>query len=322
MHDIQIQSQTNVDGTSSAPLASVSSKLWPEPREIKISISHDGDYATAVCLAAEDTTSSPAPYTLPKADHTIVGSDSDQTVASNHKESNTRTSRGQKKIPKSKKFTTDLTTRTICVSNISPTTTESTLLKTFSSFSSAIIANIPITPTGKLASFGFVTFEYRRDVIRVLSEYNSKGWKVEVDGSPVKIHVKGKGKLMQRGDETSHDQLETIGEKTAEEMRHLQAMNTAVKLIENGKFEEENINPASESRVASEETVTAFAKKKAMGAIANGEVVERSIDLKSQESMDWKSLKDRRKKEDDEFWTNAEELLLLAEQDEMDRIDS
>jgi hypothetical protein len=63
MQDITIKTLTNEDGTSSAPVAYVWPsvwrdgqliKVWKEAKEVKISVSHDGEYATAVCLAASE----------------------------------------------------------------------------------------------------------------------------------------------------------------------------------------------------------------------------------------------------------------------------
>jgi holo-[acyl-carrier protein] synthase len=57
MKDITIESVTKEDGSSGAPIAWVD--IWEgaklkEQREVKISVTHDGEYAMAVCLAGGD----------------------------------------------------------------------------------------------------------------------------------------------------------------------------------------------------------------------------------------------------------------------------
>jgi len=97
MHDINIQSQLNSDGTSSAPTAFVSYKSWPEPREVKISISHDGDYATAVCLAAEDSAFSLPTNSLKTLDSSTSASGTDEKIVFFNNKDKTRSQKAQKK---------------------------------------------------------------------------------------------------------------------------------------------------------------------------------------------------------------------------------
>ena len=55
MHDITIyKGEREEDGRSKAPTMTIKSKAGVEEQVAKISISHDGEYATAVCLAAEE----------------------------------------------------------------------------------------------------------------------------------------------------------------------------------------------------------------------------------------------------------------------------
>jgi hypothetical protein len=54
MHDITIYPGEQEDGRSKAPTMTIKSKAGVEEQVAKISISHDGEYATAVCLAAEE----------------------------------------------------------------------------------------------------------------------------------------------------------------------------------------------------------------------------------------------------------------------------
>ncbi|KAI9741464.1 MAG: hypothetical protein M1818_004270 [Claussenomyces sp. TS43310] len=56
MHDITIQPGKVVDGLQQSPIALVSAGGGTRENDnmVKISISHDGDYATAVCLAADE----------------------------------------------------------------------------------------------------------------------------------------------------------------------------------------------------------------------------------------------------------------------------
>jgi hypothetical protein len=53
MHDITIHGGER-EGRSKAPAMTIKAKDGGEERVVKISISHDGEYATAVCLVAEE----------------------------------------------------------------------------------------------------------------------------------------------------------------------------------------------------------------------------------------------------------------------------
>jgi hypothetical protein len=54
MHDITIYGGEQEDGRPRAPTMTIKAKGGGEEQVAKISISHDGEYATAVCLAAEE----------------------------------------------------------------------------------------------------------------------------------------------------------------------------------------------------------------------------------------------------------------------------
>jgi hypothetical protein len=54
MHDITIHSGEQEEGRSKAPTMTIRTKDGSEEQVVKISISHDGEYATAVCLVAEE----------------------------------------------------------------------------------------------------------------------------------------------------------------------------------------------------------------------------------------------------------------------------
>jgi hypothetical protein len=54
MHDITIHGGEQEEGRSKAPAMTIKAKDGGEEQVVKISISHDGEYATAVCLVAEE----------------------------------------------------------------------------------------------------------------------------------------------------------------------------------------------------------------------------------------------------------------------------
>jgi hypothetical protein len=66
MHDITIYRGEQKEGRSKAPTMTIKSKAGGEEQVAKISISHDGEYATAVCLIAEEEEESVA--NLPSED--------------------------------------------------------------------------------------------------------------------------------------------------------------------------------------------------------------------------------------------------------------
>jgi hypothetical protein len=68
MHDITIYQGEQEEGRSKGPTMTIKSKARGEERVAKISISHDGVYATAVCLAAEDFEGPDADLTPENAD--------------------------------------------------------------------------------------------------------------------------------------------------------------------------------------------------------------------------------------------------------------
>ena len=61
--DIQILSPPQKDGRSQAPIAMVRPKTgdWEFAQIIPMSISHDGEFATAVCMACENSPASKLP---------------------------------------------------------------------------------------------------------------------------------------------------------------------------------------------------------------------------------------------------------------------
>jgi hypothetical protein len=64
MHDVTILGGEQEEGRTSAPTMTIRAKNGGEELVAKISISHDEDYATAVCLVAEEAEKTDADLSL------------------------------------------------------------------------------------------------------------------------------------------------------------------------------------------------------------------------------------------------------------------